>query len=191
MKYLDEEIIKKREELKKAKYNNLETGYYVGGRIINFSREELFDLFSIYLPESMGIMPPELARIKYTSEFRPKVIMTTLDLSVNLGFSLFNKQFQIKETKKLVERVNSAIKRDHPNFRFYEKVKMKEIDGYRIAFRSHAMDSDLYNMMLAVQIEKQMVLCNFNCLYRDYEQWKDVIILIWESITKLEPKEGY
>lgn len=91
MRYRDEEILRKREELRRRNYASLEKGYYMDGEILTFERKRLLDTCSLMLPDSMKLMPEELARIKYPSEFRPQRILTSMDLDVNLGFSLLNR----------------------------------------------------------------------------------------------------
>ncbi len=186
--YLDEEILKKREELKKRKYSNLESGYYVAGRVIHFNEEKILESFFIHLPDNMGIMPDEVAKIKYPSEFRPQIILTTINLSVNMGFNLFERQIPKGEMEAMVRRMASAIEREHPDYRFYGCREMEKMEGYWFAFRSHAMDSDLYNMMFALKFEKSIVLVNFNCPYKDYKQWQKVVILMWKTIRPVEKK---
>ena len=90
----DLEILKKREERKKEKYQTLEDGIYMNGKILQFERKSILNTFTLYLPDIIKQMPKEYARIKYPSEFRPQQILTTCDLSVNLGFTVFPKQIQ-------------------------------------------------------------------------------------------------
>lgn len=61
------------------------------------------------LPEPWKQMPQEYARIKYPSEFRPEIIITTSDISVNLGFTVFPDKIQSDDTMKMVERTRAAI----------------------------------------------------------------------------------
>lgn len=188
-KHLDEEILNKREKIRKSEYKSIEKGYYVRGKIVYFSDKQIMKPFSMYLADNMGVMPEKFAKIKYPSEFRPKVIYTTLDLSVNMGFSLFHRKIKDEEIENICNRMMSALKREHSDYRFYGLHKMKKITGYRISFRSHAMDSDLFNMILVAQLEKQTIMGNFNCLYKEYEQWEEMIILMWETIQTFKEKE--
>lgn len=55
-------------------------------------------------------MSKEYARIKYPSEFRPQIVITTLNLSVNLGFTVFSHEIQ-NDTMKMIERIRAAIHR--------------------------------------------------------------------------------
>lgn len=61
------------------------------------------------LPEPWKQMPQEYAKIKYPSEFRPEIIITTSDISVNLGFTVFPDKIQSDDTMKMVERTRAAI----------------------------------------------------------------------------------
>jgi hypothetical protein len=186
MAYTDEEILKKREAIREEKYNTLENGYYMDGKIINFKRKELLETFTIFLPDTMKLMPESYARVKYPSEFRPQKIFTTLDLSVNMGFTVFPSEIQSNEIQQLSERMKSAIHRSNPDYQMYSTENLMDTKGYWFAFRSHAMDSDLYNMMLAIPMEMKLVQCSFNCSYKEYQKWEKVVLMIWESIRALE-----
>ena len=154
-------------------------------RYLNF-KEKILDAFSILIPDSMKIMPKELAAIKYPSEFRPQKIITSLDLSVNFGFSIFSNDIQNKDIIELVERIRVAIHRANSDCIMYEYDLFQKNGGSWFAFRSHAMDSDLYNMMCVVPIEKGVVQGSFNCMYPDYPKWKPVVLMMWETITNLK-----
>ncbi|GFI57986.1 hypothetical protein IMSAG025_01429 [Muribaculaceae bacterium] len=78
--------------------------------------------------------------------------------------------------------MEAAIEREHPDYRFYGCRVMEKVEGHRFSFRSHGMDSDLYNMMLAVSLEKSLILANFNCPYKDYKHWEKAVVLMWETI---------
>lgn len=188
-KYLDEIIIKEREELKKEKYSSIKAGMYIKGKIIHFERKKLLDRFLIYLPDMVRKMPSDLARIKYPSEFRPNLIYSTLNLNVNMGFSLLQK-LQVSNIEMLVDRMMKSIADANPEFRFFECKKMKKQDGMYFAFRSRAMDSPIYNMMLLTPLGEDVLLGNFNCLYSECQEWKRLVLPVWESVKELENKEG-
>lgn len=188
-KYLDEAILQKREQIKREKFHSIEVGFFIAGKIIHFHQKTIMNSFSIYLPDNMGLMPKELAKIKYQSEFRPQILLTTLDLSTNLGFSLFQRKMQEDEIQKICERMMGAIKREHADYRFFGCQKIPEIRGCQFSFRSHAMDTDLFNMMLVAQMAEQTVLGNFNCLYKDYKLWKELILATWKTMQTIGEKE--
>lgn len=191
MPYLDEEILMKREESRKERYCSLESGIYMDGKILSFDKRDILDTFSIMLPVSMKEMPEIYAKIKYPSEFRPQIILTTQNLSVNMGFTLYPEAVQTDNDNmmELIRHIQAAIKRSDTSCRMYPCVCLKEVQGTYFAFRSHAMDSGLYNMMMIAVVGKKMVQGNFNCYYRDYQKWKRAVLMMWETITMKEEEE--
>lgn len=188
MTYLDELILKKRDQEKMKLYSTLEKGIYLDGKIIEFESKIILDSFLIMLPKTWETMPDDFAKIKYPSEFRPQVIITTLDLSVNLGFTVFPNDIKADDLNKVVERIRAAIHRAAPNSLMYPCENMQNVNGCWFAFRSHAMDSDIYNMMLMSSIKKGTIQGSFNCLYKDYLKWQQVVLKIWNSIVEWEGK---
>ena len=186
MSYVDELILKKREQMKMEAHTELDDGLYLNGELVHFERKELLETLSIMLPDSWKLMPEEYARVKYPSEFRPQVILTTPDLSINLGFTAFSEMIQNGEPGKVTERVMSAIHRNNPDYQIYPYEVLEKINGCWFAFRSHAMDSDLYNMMLLVPVGKRLVLASFNCPYKDYQKWKKAVLMMWNTIMKVK-----
>ena len=189
MSYLDEEILKKREENKKKKYCSLEEGIYMDGRILSFSRREILETFSVVLPDSMKEMPEIYAKIKYPSEFRPQIILTTVDLSVNMGFTVFPEEMNTDDRMGLLGYIQAALNRSDPGCRMYPRESFKEVPGGCFAFRSHAMDSDLYNMLMIASVGDNLVQGTFNCYYWDYKKWKKTVLEMWETIREKEEEE--
>lgn len=187
MRFLDEEIIKKREDLKREKFNTLESGIYMDGKILKFTCKNFFDIFSIFVPNLMKQMPKEYARIKYPSEFRPQIILTTMDLSVNMGFTVFPNELIGDGKLKLLQHMREAVQRSNSDYKMYSCELLPDIQGGYFAFRSHAMDSDVYNMLLLSDVENNLIQGNFNCYYEDYEKWKSIVLMMWNTISI--PKE--
>lgn len=185
MSYLEEDILKKREKIKKKTCNNIEEGYYINNRTLHFTKESLLNKFTVYLPDTFRLMPLELAQVKYPSEFRPQVIVTSLDLNINFGFSVFSHEIHKGQTKELAMRIQSLIESEKQSV-FYVFEKLEKRFGYYFTFRSHAMDSDIYNMQLISPLKETMLQASFNCPYRQYKDWKNLVLLIWETIEEIE-----
>lgn len=185
MAYMDEDILKKREEEKRKKYSTIESGIFLDGKILNFEKKELLDEITVYVPESMILMPKEYARVKYPSEFRPQVIFTTMDLSVNLGFTVFPEEIFSNDVKKIAEQTQGAIHRAYPDYLIYPCKDINNTGGCYFSFRSHAMDSDLYNMSLVMALGKKLIQGSFNCYYKDFKKWEKMVVMIWESVQEV------
>lgn len=185
MYYSEIEILKQREEEKKKRYSTISQGYYINNRILQFEKENILDKLTIYLPDTFRIMPFELAQVKYPSEFRPQMILTSLDLSVNFGFSVFIHEIQKEQVEELALRIRGMIESEKQSI-FYEFEELGKVSGYYFTFRSHAMDIDLYNIQLIAPLKNQILQASFNCPYKKYKEWKKVALLVWETIEEIE-----
>lgn len=182
----DIEILKKREERKKEGHQTLEDGIYMDGRILQFERKPILNTFTLFLPDVMKQMPKEYARIKYPSEFRPQQILTTCDLSVNLGFTVFPKQIQWEDQMELLRQMQAAIVRSNPDGKKSACILLQQVSGGYFTFRSHAMDSDLFQMMALISVGEQLVQASFHCIYSENTKWKKMILMLWETIQVIE-----
>lgn len=188
MAYIDEKILELRELQKKQKYNSIETGVYIKGEMVEFERKNFFDgKMSVMLPKSFVPMPSGIQRMKYPSEQRPQVIMTSLDVTTNFNFSLLPQEIAEDQTLNCVEQMKLMIKKLNPAIAFYE---MEEMDRENnklswFDYKSYTIDEPLYNIMYVTPIDGKVMHGIFNCLYRNMEEWKQaalqVIASIWDT----------
>lgn len=181
MSYIDEIILRKREEKKSEQHTSLDDGIYIEGAVLEFERRRILEKFSVMVPAAWRRMPDKYARIKYPSEFRPQEIITSPDLGVNLGFTIFQQEVQ-GDTPAVVEKMQMVIHRANPDFQIYKGGSIEKVGGAWFAFRSHSLDSDLYNMMLAVKVDGLSIQGIFNCPYQEWTSWKKVTLQMWETI---------
>ena len=88
-KYLDETILEIKRQKDKEENINIEEGVHIKNEYVEFEEIKLFnESMSILLPKSFIDLPDSMKKIKYPSEQRPHIIKTSLDTSVNFGFSL-------------------------------------------------------------------------------------------------------
>lgn len=184
MKYLDEEVLKFRNSIKKSKYNTLETGIYIKDELVNFKEVKILkDRVSVMLPDTFVDMPSGIAKLKYSSEQRPQVIKTSLDTTVNFTFSLYNVDFGEKYIEAALEQFRGIIRKVNPAFIFYELVVEKDKDIGWFDFKSYGLDSQIYNIMYVKPIEGKLMHGIFNCMYRDVLDWKNAAHQIMLSVT--------
>ena len=185
----DENILKKREEKLKKEYATLEDGIYLQGNIMTFKREEILDLFLLMIPTNFEIMPEEYANVKYPSTFRPQHLLTSEDLTVNMGFSVFPNNLQA-DMKQTLQRVKQTLENEQDAFSFSESTPIKDIEGYYFEFRQQAIDGDLYHMMALVKKNQNLYQLSFNCLFSDQLDWQNIALQMWESIDFIKDKGG-
>lgn len=181
-------LLNRRKMLFKEKYSKIESGMFINNRIEEFSKSQLFDdQMEIMLPKSFGIMPDSYTKVKYPSQFRPHLILTTMDLSVNLGFTLFNQKASEEEIEGLAVQIKNTIKRANPIAQFYGQETFNSTNCKKVwfDFRTQALDEAIYNIQFITLINYNIMLGIFNCLYRDTDEWHEMIKQIIESIKDL------
>lgn len=187
--YDENMILHQREILLKEKYSTLKSGMYINNRIEKFDNAKLFDgQMEIMLPESFGIMPDLYLKIKYPSQFRPQIILTKADLSVNLGFTLFSQKISEEELEGVAVQIKNTIKRANPTAQFYSQEIFDTTNCKKVwfDFRTQALDESIYNIQFLAIINSYVMLGTFNCMYRDVDEWYETAKQIVESITDVK-----
>lgn len=190
MDYLDKEIMEFRKSAKKSKYNSLETGMYIKDRLVHFKETQVLnDKVSVMLPEGFVDMPHEAAKMKYPSEQRPQVIKTSDDGTVNFTFSLYEVEFNGRQTEDALGQFKAVIRKVNPAFIFYDFVIETDKALGWFDFKSYGLDEQIYNVMYIIPVEGKLMHGIFNCLYRDILEWKEPVHQIMMSVTDLTQKK--
>lgn len=188
MEFLDEALVKIRRAQKEQAHASIETGIYFNNELLTFSRREYHELgISILLPESYAIMPSSMARVKYPSETRPELILTSMDTTVNFTFSLIEEDMQPEQLKETADYLAAVLRRINPANIFYE-ANEEILDDVRIDwfdYKSYAVDEAIYNIMFVVPVMGFILQGTFNCLFDDMEIWKSAMIQMIRSIKYL------
>ena len=88
--------------------------------------------------------------------------------------------------------MQATIHRSSPDTRFLEIARLGiEENRFYLALRSHAMDQDVYKMILVMPLDQGMMQANFNCPYQQYEIWKPIILQVWDTIKETEKEWGH
>ena len=189
-KFLDKEILEKRKEKLKEQYTSLEEGVYIQGEIKSFERQDILGIISMMTPEDFVVMPEEYALVKYPSTFRPQHIITNLNLNVNMGFSVFPDNLKEKDAEGATNRVLEVLYSEGAGLDFSACKKLENLEGYWFDFRNHAMDQDVYNMLLIVLIKQKVLQITFNCNIQEQLDWEPVVTQMWESIEAIREEQN-
>lgn len=172
--FFDEKILEYRKRARKEKYCSLETGMYIKDELVQFERRKLFqDKMSIIMPISFVDLPSNLAKIKYISEQRPQIIKTSLDTTVNLGFTMPDLEIYPEQIEPLCKQTKSALKQVNPAIVFYEGQVESDLPLGWFEFKSYGIDSNVYNLMFISIVNKKLLHGIFNCNYNDALEWRD------------------
>ena len=186
--YIDEKVIKARNEAKKDKYYTIDYELTINGNVLSFSKKELFNsLFSIVLPDQFIIMDSEVAKTKYPSEFRPKLIYTNENGDVNFTFSYLDSALHASQINTMIEDLQAIQKRLNPANVFLETGSIKSVNrnvGF-FTFRSYCFDDDIYNTMFITNINDLLLLGSFNCMYSQRYSWEPLVKQMIATINDL------
>ncbi|MBS5794919.1 MAG: hypothetical protein ACLUCH_07760 [Lachnospirales bacterium] len=188
-KYLDETILEIKRQKDKEENINIEEGVYIKNEYVEFEEIKLFDeSMGILLPKSFIDLPDTMKKIKYPSEQRPQIIKTSLDTSVNFGFSLLPLPIRNEQTKDAIKQFKIVLKKVNPSYVFYdlkeEKIGKKTISWFD--FKSYGVDFPMYNIMYIIPIRNKVMHGIFNCLYKDIDEWKDYAFQVIKTIKENE-----
>lgn len=188
--FFDEKILEYRKRARKEKYCSLETGMYIKDELVQFERKTLFqDKMSILMPTSFVDLPTNLAKIKYISEQRPQIIKTSLDTTVNLGFSMPDLEIYPEQIETLCKQTKSALERVNPAIVFYEGQIESDLPLGWFEFKSYGIDSNVYNLMFITIVDKKMLHGIFNCNFDDALEWRDAARQMMCTIKDISKEE--
>lgn len=185
MDYMDEEIIKMRRSENEKEFKDITEGVYIKDVFTEFERVEIFEkMLNILLPKSFVTMPEAMVKVKYPSEQRPKVIKTSLDTSVNFGFSLLNIPVKEENLEEVVKHFKTTLKNMNPAMSFYDE-EVIELENRKLryfTFKSFGMDAPMFNIMFISPYGGGMLHGIFNCLFSERNQWEDYALQMLGSI---------
>lgn len=193
MKYGDEKNIIARKASQTCKKLDIQNAVEIEKITYLFSRREFPEhKISMVLPEQLVVMPSNIARVKYPSEFRPELIMTTPDQ--NLDFTLHyhrNVVLDPLEAVEVAESFRMSGKRMYPAsvFSHVDKIDTVNTVVSYYGFQAPAFDADIYSINFVISIEKRLLLGSFNYLYENQAKWDMLIDQMLETICDLSKVE--
>ncbi|AVK48362.1 hypothetical protein AXY43_10135 [Clostridium sp. MF28] len=186
-KMVDEKILEyiNAAEKKEAQKDISNGAIKIGQRYYEFEETEFFEgKLKMYIPKDFQDMPLEARKFKYPSENRPEVIKCNEDGSIAVTFKLIESILTEEYVEQLRDMMKAINKRLNPaNIYFDEEIL--EVDGKNIGyfdFKSSAIDDFLYNYMFFLSLEGKTVIGTFSCIFRDYAEWKDIIMQMVNTI---------
>ena len=188
--YIDKEYLALKRKAQKDQYNSFDTGFLICEDIVQFDRLEIPEMkVSIMQPTSFVNMPSSIARAKYPSESRPKLIRTSLDTIVNFTFNVLPQAVRYEKVRSVTEQLKAMIQRLNPANVFYE-LREEKIDGVPLCwfnYKTYAIDSQLYAIVYLFPLSEGEILQGmFSCRFDDMNEWHDAAIQTILSIRKLD-----
>lgn len=195
MKYEDEKIlalINEAEKLNKPR-NILAGPVRIGDQDYEFAERFFFsDMLKLHIPKTFEPMSITMQKIKYPYEQRPEIVLTNQPGSVNITLNRVDQELQDEWVERLTSGMKAMLKKMSPANVFYDE-QVESVNGKRIGyfdFKSPALDEPAYHMMFYFELSGETVMGSFNCPYKQYAEWCDIVLQIIRSIHTITPEEG-
>ena len=190
MEYIDKELLEAKWSSERQKYTTLETGMYAGEELIEFIKVKIRDNnMYLWLPKTFVPMPESIKKAKYPSASAPDFIMTSLDTSVNIGFSLLDIVLQDdEEVKELCQQFRMAITNVNPAIKIQNIIKDNTKQGNDMSwfdFRGYGIDGQSYNRICLTRMKKKVFHGIFNCDIKERNNWIKIVDSIFENVEEI------
>ena len=157
----------------------------IGDKYYEFQETDFFDeKLKMYIPKDFEDMPQGTRKFKYPSENRPDIIKCNEDGSIAITFKFIDSPLNEEYVEKLRDIMKLINKRLNPANVFYDE-EILEVDEKNIGyfdFKSSAIDDFLYNFIFLLELQEKTVMGTFSCSFSEYEEWKDIAILMINTI---------
>lgn len=163
----------------------LKQGASIDGITRKFNYKKFFDdTLSILFPIDFIILPEHLARLKYPSVNRPKLIYTSYDTKATFTFNISPVPMLSTQTKDAAEQFKQLLKKLYPlnEFSSIKEEQLKENCLSWFSYRGHAIDDRTFDIMYVTPVAGQCMIGTFNCVAALENQWKEVVIAMMRSI---------
>lgn len=136
-------------------------------------------------PEGFKPVPQEIIDLKYPSSRAPKYVIGNESASTTIAYDLkphHIPQDKIEEAKALFAQM---FPRMIPGLEWKEN-KVITLSGRKwgcLEMTSHAVDTDIYNIMLFTGYKGQMLIFNFNSTKKEFLKYEKALRKSLQSIT--------
>lgn len=146
----------------------------------------LFDgLFRILLPENFIQMPETIAKIRYISNYRPSVILSSPNYDENFGFHLLKHKNVVLD--RLIQQMRDTVLRHAPETVVYDEglVDPAGMEGRWFEYKNFTVDEETYNMQFLIHSDHYLLVGTFNCRMKYYDEWKPLVLRSLELVERV------
>lgn len=165
----------------------------IGSRYYEFEEKEFFnEKLKIYIPKDFEDMPMEARKLKYPSESRPEIIKCNEEGSIAITLNIIDSPLDEERVGELKDGMKMIIRKTNPANVFFDDGVI-EVDSKNIGyfeFKSSAIDDFLYNLMFFLEFKEKTLMGSFSCLYKDYEDWRDIAYQVINTIRVVKEEKG-
>lgn len=184
----DERIAERKNEERKKKYINLETGMYVKGQRLYFHKEKIENLkLLVFLPTGFGFMEDKEIRKRYPTYNRPEVVVGNTEKEVTFAFSVLENHIADESLREgTVNMLKTLLRSANPSIAIEGEgaVLNGDLSCRWLGFKSYIIGGTLYNLMGIVSFPGRTILGMFSCPHDLSLWWNSIFLKILENMEE-------
>jgi hypothetical protein len=167
-------------------------GIRINGKLLAFEQTELFDgKLLVRLPSDFADMPEEIAKVKYPSSDRPKIIISDERGAATFTFGVVDGPLDEESAPELAAQMRTMLQRLNPSYLFFDadETETEGKPARSLEYKSPALDGTLYNLMCFAPLCGKTLMCTFCCPYEEREEWRPVASEIFDRMEISDKEE--
>jgi hypothetical protein len=144
----------------------------------------LDDKIELKIPKAFEVMPEALMKIKYPSERRPTLVYSNESGGINVALNLTANPASQEMIGPYVDNFVASFKNIYPSAEWKDS-GVQEVNGQKVGYLkliTPAIDTKIFNLIFFTHIDGQLLLCTFNCMEKDIEEWESTADKIMNSL---------
>jgi hypothetical protein len=136
-------------------------------------------------PDEFQALSQEIIDIKYPSNRAPKFVIGNSSASTSIAYDIKPNKIPEHEIDNARKAFSDLFPRMIPGLEWI-KNEIITIDGKKWIFlemTSHAVDTDIHNIMLITGYDNQMLLFNFNSTKEEFKKYENQLRMSIDSIS--------
>lgn len=183
----EKSILKMRQEGIYARNHSIyDSHVFIHGERMEFAMQDIFPpAVRVMLPVSFLEMPIVMAREKYPSEYRPKVILTSPDLLVNFAFQYYEERIREEEVATAARYYYSILQKCYSGYGFLECSECLREGEHVLAWYSYSsptINDTLFHIHAFTAVEGRLLQCIFNAPQPLFDCWKPYASEVFRSV---------
>ncbi len=140
-----------------------------------FSRHVLNNKINILLPKDFVLMQNDMLKLKYPiAGSRPTEVYTNESGSINFAFKHTINRINEDNLSEIFPVFIKQFNSIYPQIQWIGK-EVKSLNNKNfivLEFITPAVDTRIYNLMYITELDGNMLMCSFNCIESQKEEWQ-------------------
>lgn len=137
--------------------------------------------FLLKIPKDFYVMDQEMINVKYPNGNPPSFVLTNDKTTINIAVNITNVPMKNSQIKSYIDAMIEQLSDVSPVI--HTRFERNNHEVGEIKFTSKAVDTNIYNHMIAFSDNGMLRIVSFNCTEELQRDWQEVGDFIINSIT--------